>query len=58
MAKDAGAKGIIIITSNIENTFQPYSDYTDNTFLVFSADSKTTRDLLISSSLFLGTITS
>ena len=53
MAKDAGAKGIIIITSNMENTFQPYSDYSDNTFLVFIADSKTTKDVLISSTFIL-----
>lgn len=58
MAKDAGAKGIIIITSNMENTFQPYSDYSDNTFLVFIADSKTTKDVFISSTFILGTITS
>jgi hypothetical protein len=58
MAKDAGAKGIIIITSNMENTFQPYSDYSDNTFLVFIADSKINKDVLISSSFILGTITS
>ena len=58
MAKDAGAKGIIIITSNMENTFQPYSDYSDNTFLVFIAESKTTKDVLISSTFILGTITS
>lgn len=39
MAKDVGAKGVIILSQNLDQAFDPYGDYNDRTFLVFMATS-------------------
>lgn len=37
MAKNVGAKGIIILNDDLDEAIEPYGDYSDNTFLVFVA---------------------
>lgn len=39
MVKDVGAKGVIILSENLDHAFDPYGDFSDNTFLVFIATS-------------------
>lgn len=57
MAKDVGAKGVIITNEDIDNAMNPYGDYKDNTFLVFFADSDFAEDLLEETDFFVGSIT-
>ena len=41
MAKDYGAKGLIIIDDKLDQANDPYSSYQDQTFLVFLTKSET-----------------
>lgn len=46
MAKNVGAKGVILLNDNLDNAFDPYGDFSDNTFLVFIAISAESKKLL------------
>lgn len=37
MAKTAGAKGLIVVSTEKNEIISPYGDFTDNTFFVFNA---------------------
>lgn len=57
MAKNIGAKGVILITSNLYHAVHPYGDYSDNTFLVFVADIQTALPKLSTSTYITATLT-
>lgn len=58
MAKDAGAKGLIILTDNLDDAIQPYGDYSDNTFLVFIANSVEGQQLIVPKTFIIAAISS
>lgn len=40
MAKEVGAKGVIIVNEELDHAMDPYGDFSDTTFLVFFAESQ------------------
>lgn len=57
MVKNIGAKGVIILTKNLDHSVHPYGDYTDSTFLVFIADFNTAKSKLSPSKYLIATLT-
>lgn len=47
MVKDAGGKGIVMLTTELSNAISPYGDFSDNTFLVFVADANIAKSKLL-----------
>lgn len=58
MAKEVGAKGVIITNKDIDDAMDPYGDFSDATFLVFIAQSEFADDLLLGTSFFVGSLSS
>ena len=57
MAKEVGAKGVIIVNEDLDHAMDPYGDFSDATFLVFFAESQKANDLLLGSEFFVSSIT-
>lgn len=58
MAKDVGAKGVIVLSEELDHVNDPYGDQSDSTFLVFIAKASETKKVLLSDSYFVATISS
>ena len=56
MAKEVGAKGVIIVNEELDHAMDPYGDFSDTTFLVFFAESQDADDLLLGSEFFVGSL--
>lgn len=49
MAKEVGAKGVIIANLDVDQGMDPYGDFSDQTFLVFFATTTYANDLILGS---------